>query len=172
LIEYRRAAWNLAAQKYLVKADVAMADAVLAVAVATSNVGNARVTDAAQAVLGSRPTVADVWAVADPAASSDKRHGRIRQALAYAICQALSVEDFRTLVIEGLGVELTHTWKIDAEFLGLLTKGDLKTLAEEIGVPQTPNMFSGKKADCVEAFLAAEGKGFAFAGIVPEVMKL
>lgn len=172
LIEYRRNAWNLAAQKYLVKADVAMADAVLAVAVATRNVGNARVTEAAEAVLGSSPTVADVWAVADPAASEDKRHDRIRKALAYAICQALSVDDFRTVVIDGLGVELIHTWKIDAEFLGHLTKGDLKTLADEIGVPQTPNMFSGKKADCIEAFLAAEGKGFSFAGIVPEVMKL
>ncbi|MBU2736366.1 PRTRC system ParB family protein [Acidithiobacillus caldus ATCC 51756] len=173
LIEYRRAAWNLAAQKYLVQADVAKADAVLAVAVATHNVGNARVTDAVKAVLSTdHPTVADVWAVVDPAAASDTRHDRVRKALAYAICQALSVENFRTVVIHGLGVELHHTWKIDSEFLGLLTKGDLKTLADEIGVPQTPGMFSGKKADCITEFLAAEGKGFAFAGIVPEVMKL
>jgi len=172
LIAYRRAAWNLAFQKWIVKADAAMADAIIVTAVATRNVANAKVEEAVKAVLGERATVANMWAAAAPSSSSDKKHLRVRQSLAYSIGQALSVEDFKTLVVEGLGVSLADSWKIDQEFLGFLTKGDLKFLADEIGVPQSPKMFAGKKEECITEFLAAEGKGFSFAGIVPKVMQL
>ncbi|MDD2751220.1 PRTRC system ParB family protein [Acidithiobacillus sp.] len=171
LITYRRNAWNVAAKKFIIENDPEIATAIIITAVTTKNVANAKITEAAKAIFGNSPSVSDVWNTACPDAKAEKKHGQIRQALAYAIVMALEQTPFRE-IMESLGVRLADYWQINEEFLALLTKNDLELLATEIALPTTPKMFSGKKADCISEIMLAEGKGFDFKGIVPQVMSL
>lgn len=171
MLTYRRNAWNIAAKRFLVESDHTISIGVITTTLATRNTSNAKIKEAAEAVFGKQPSIDDAWKLADPAAAGNKKHGQLHQALAYAIVLALDPGEFSSLMA-ALDVKVANYWKINAEFLALLTKNDLELLVQEINLPATPKMFAGKKAEAISEILAAEGKGFDFNGVVPKVMKI
>ena len=171
MLTYRRNAWNIAAKRFLVESDHTISIGVITATLATRNTSNAKIKEAAEAVFGKQPSIDDAWKLADPAAAGNKKHGQLHQALAYAIVLALDPNGFSSLMA-ALDVKIANYWKINEEFLALLTKSDLELLVQEINLPATPKMFAGKKAEGISEIMAAEGKGFDFTGVVPKVMKI
>lgn len=171
MLTYRRNAWNIAAKRFLIESDHTISIGVITATLATRNTSNAKIKEAAEAVFGKQPSIDDAWKLADPAAAGNKKHGQLHQALAYAIVLALDPSEFSSLMA-ALDVKIANYWKINEEFLALLTKSDLELLVQEINLPATPKMFAGKKAEAISEVLAAEGKGFDFNGVVPKVMKI
>lgn len=74
-----------------------------------------------------------------------------------------------------LAVDLGAHWKLNAEFLNLLTKSELEALANEVGLAQAmgaeglKKALAQKKPDAIAALLAVDG--FVYAGVVPKCMK-
>lgn len=74
-----------------------------------------------------------------------------------------------------LAVDLGAHWKLNKEFLNLLTKSELESLANEVGLAQAMGAEGVKKAlaqkkdDAIAALLAVDG--FQYAGVVPKCMK-
>lgn len=74
-----------------------------------------------------------------------------------------------------LGVRVQDYWKLNAEYLGLLTKSEIEALAAEIGLKDVMGEEGLKKAlalkkdQAVAALLGVEG--FAYEGVVPKAMR-
>jgi ParB family chromosome partitioning protein len=78
-------------------------------------------------------------------------------------------------VLQFLGAKLEKHWRIDAEYLDLLTKSEIELVADEIGLKATigdkfSSLMAGKKADLIKSLLSTEG--FEFEGKVPKNMNL
>lgn len=78
-------------------------------------------------------------------------------------------------VLQFLGAKLEKHWRIDAEYLDLLTKSEIELVADEIGLKATigdkfSSLMAGKKADLIKSLLNTEG--FEFEGKVPKNMNL
>lgn len=74
-----------------------------------------------------------------------------------------------------LDAKLEKHWRIDAEYLDLLTKSEIELVADEIGLKAVigekfSTLMSGKKADLIKSLLSTEG--FEFEGKVPKNMNL
>lgn len=74
-----------------------------------------------------------------------------------------------------LGVKVSSHWKLDHEFMSLLTKSEIEALAEELGLAATlgekefKKALTGKKDDTIKRLLAVEG--FDYSNAVPQVMQ-
>lgn len=71
-------------------------------------------------------------------------------------------------------VDLAKHWKLNKEFLELLTKSEIEVIAEELGLKAAlgdkySKVMGGKKDEIVKAMLAVEG--FDYAGKVPKVLQ-
>lgn len=78
-------------------------------------------------------------------------------------------------VLQFLGAKLEKHWRIDAEYLDLLTKSEIELVADEIGLKAAigdkfSSLMAGKKADLIKSLLSTEG--FEFEGKVPKNMNL
>lgn len=71
-------------------------------------------------------------------------------------------------------LDLKKHWKLDKEFLELVTKSEMMVLADELGIraalgENCKKVFSKSKPEVIEALLAVEG--FDYAGKVPKVLR-
>ena len=72
------------------------------------------------------------------------------------------------------GLDLKKHWRLDKEFLELITKSEMMVLADELGIcaalgDSFKKVFSKSKPEVIEALLAVEG--FDYASKVPKVLK-
>lgn len=93
-----------------------------------------------------------------------------------AVAASVSADIDETTLRSMLGwvqADLTAHWKIDAEFMGLLTKSEIDALAGEIGLKahmgekEFSKLTGGKKDEAIKKLLEC---GFEFQGKVPAVM--
>jgi len=74
-----------------------------------------------------------------------------------------------------LGVQVSAHWKLDHEFMALLTKSEIEALAEELGLAaalgekEFKKALTGKKDETIKKLLAVEG--FDYSKAVPQVMQ-
>ncbi|MCI0150953.1 PRTRC system ParB family protein [Paraburkholderia sediminicola] len=71
-------------------------------------------------------------------------------------------------------LDLKQHWKLDKEFLELITKSEMMVLADELGIraalgDSCKKVFAKSKPEVIEALLAVEG--FDYAGKLPKVLK-
>ncbi|MEZ0606271.1 PRTRC system ParB family protein [Paraburkholderia sp. IW21] len=71
-------------------------------------------------------------------------------------------------------LDLKKHWKLDKEFLELITKSEMMVLADELGIRAAlgdsfKKVFAKSKPEVIEALLAVEG--FDYAGKLPKVLK-
>lgn len=83
-------------------------------------------------------------------------------------------EDALVDILKWLDVDLAATWKLNADYLALLTKSEIDVVAAEIGLKAAAGdkfskMVAGKKDEAIKALLAVEG--FAYEGQVPKHMR-
>lgn len=99
---------------------------------------------------------------------------RLHMALAASIEGEVEVRQL-TQILQFLNASVEKHWKVNDEYLDLLTKSEIEVVADEIGLKahmgeKFSSLMSGKKADLIKALLATEG--FVFEGKVPKNMQL
>lgn len=180
LQEYRRNAWNHAAQKTLL-ANPVLAQKVVISFIAAGK-GNhikdyklapffKKVTgEESENVPGRGYRVGTMLGAVDPLEQSDET--KLITAMAIVLIPDVSEEETKT-VLQYLGVNIGDFWTIDTDFLLLLTKQEIIDVAKEIGIHRHmgiafSKMSGGKKEEFVRAILES---GFDFNGKIPAVMQ-
>lgn len=180
LLEYRRNAWNHAAQKTLL-ANPVLAQKVVISFIATGK-GNhikdyklapffKKVTgEESENVPGRGYRVGAMLGAVDPLEQPDET--KLITAMAIVLIPDVSEEETKT-VLQYLGVNLGDFWTIDNDFLMLLTKQEIIDVAKEIGVHRHigasfSKISGGKKDEFVRAILES---GFDFGNKTPQIMQ-
>ena len=99
------------------------------------------------------------------------------QALSAMAASAMSNIDERQLVdvMTYLDVKVGKHWKLCSEYLTLLTKSEIESVAKELGIADSmeakafKSALTGKKEDLIKSLLSVQG--FEYAGAVPKDMQ-
>lgn len=99
------------------------------------------------------------------------------QALSAMAASAMSNIEERQLVdvMTYLDVKVGKHWKLCSEYLTLLTKSEIESVAKELGIAEAmdakafKSALTGKKEDLIKSLLAVQG--FEYAGAVPKDME-
>ncbi|MXN76469.1 PRTRC system ParB family protein [Burkholderia sp. 4701] len=122
----------------------------------------------------------------EKAPASDFGKALLLSAATHDVQQATLITGMFVAAIEGLDVtylrqlckhhnlDLTQYWKLDKEFLELVTKAEMMVIADELGLRAAmgdafKKVFSKSKADVITALLAVEG--FTYEGKLLKVLK-
>jgi PRTRC genetic system ParB family protein len=173
---YRVALWRRALRRE-VSTDVALARQYLIAVVAT---GNARSIEADpvrtiwERLIDDKPAVSNFSNAASAAAGlQSDQQVKLLVALAMSAIQGVDVP-YLTQMCRHHKLDLTKHWKLDKEFLELITKSEMKVVADELGLraamgDEFKKIFAKSKSEVIEALLKVEG--FDHAGKVLKVLK-
>ncbi|AOJ10066.1 PRTRC system ParB family protein [Burkholderia mayonis] len=106
-------------------------------------------------------------------ATSDERQATLITGMFVAAIEGLDVSYLKQLC-KHHNLDLTQYWKLDKEFLELVTKAEMMVIADELGLRAAmgddfKRVFSRSKADVITALLAVEG--FVYEGKLLKVLK-
>ncbi|MGF6915913.1 PRTRC system ParB family protein [Paraburkholderia sp. 40] len=106
-------------------------------------------------------------------ATSEKVQADLMIAMLFAAIEGLEVTRL-TQLCKSHKLDLKKHWKLDKEFLELITKSEMLVLADEIGIRAAlgdnfKKVFAKSKPELIEALLKVEG--FDYAGKLPKVLK-
>ncbi|MFX1739829.1 PRTRC system ParB family protein [Paraburkholderia sp. A1RI_3L] len=173
---YRVALWRKALRRE-VSSDVALARQYLIAVVAT---GQARSIAAEplntiwERLIDDKPGVSDFPKAASAAGQlhSDVQV-KLLVALTMSAIQGVDVE-YLVKMCRHHKLDLAKHWKLDKEFLELVTKSEMKVVADELGLRAAmgdnfKKVFAKSKSEVIDALLSVEG--FDYAGKVPKVLK-
>ncbi|MBR8278337.1 PRTRC system ParB family protein [Burkholderia cenocepacia] len=107
------------------------------------------------------------------AAANDEQRATLMTGMLVAAIEGLDVTYLRQLC-KHHNLDLTRHWKLDKEFLELVTKAEMMVIADELGLrvamgDSFKKVFSKSKADVITALLAVEG--FTYEGKLLKVLK-
>lgn len=152
----------------------------LAALIALSITSNARHIDSSaarelfQSLNAGDVSSTNVGEVAATVIASDKE---VRQKMLFSLApgaaKGLELRNVQEL-LRWIDADLRKHWKLNADYLDLLTKTEMEAVATEIGLMAAlgntaQKLLSGKKPDLIKGLLAVEG--FAYDGVVPGNMK-
>ncbi|MFX1670912.1 PRTRC system ParB family protein [Paraburkholderia sp. A2WS-5] len=173
---YRVALWRKALRRE-VSSDVALARQYLIAVVAT---GQARsiaaepVNTIWERLIDDKPAVGDFSKAASAAAELESDvQVKLLVALAMSAIQGVDVP-YLMQMCRHHKLDLAKHWKLDKEFLELITKSEMKVVADELGLRATmgddfKKVFAKSKAEVIDALLSVEG--FDYTGKVLKVLK-
>ncbi|MDT8843740.1 chromosome partitioning protein ParB, partial [Paraburkholderia fungorum] len=106
-------------------------------------------------------------------ATSEKVQADLMIAMLFAAIEGLEVTRL-TQLCKSHKLDLKKHWKLDKEFLELITKSEMLVLADEIGIREAlgdnfKKVFAKSKPELIEALLKVEG--FDYTGKLPKVLK-
>ncbi|KVS70183.1 chromosome partitioning protein ParB [Burkholderia cepacia] len=106
-------------------------------------------------------------------ATSDEQAATLVTGMFVAAIEGLDVTYLKQLC-KHHNLDLTRYWKLDKEFLDLVTKAEMMVIADELGLRAAmgdnfKKVFSKSKADVITALLAVEG--FTYEGKLLKVLK-
>ncbi|KVK89438.1 PRTRC system ParB family protein [Burkholderia sp. MSMB1498] len=106
-------------------------------------------------------------------ATSDEQAAMLVTGMFVAAIEGLDVSYLRQ-ICKHHNLDLTRYWKLDTEFLELVTKAEMMVIADELGLRAAmggdfKKVFSKSKADVITALLAVEG--FVYDGKLLKVLK-
>lgn len=169
--EYRVKVWKEALRAELDKS-IYRAGAALAAIALTSN---ARCIDPSRIAgvdeLKGIGRVGDVFKLI-----TERDKGELSQLLAklpVAAVEELSERDVCSLLL-AMETNLSEHWRLDKDFLALLTKSEIEAVAEEVGLKAAmgdgfKKALTGKKDEVIAALLKAEG--FDYSAVIPAVLR-
>jgi PRTRC genetic system ParB family protein len=120
------------------------------------------------------PATTDIGkAAAAVKSTSEKVQANLMLAMLFAAIEGIDVPTL-TRLCKHHGLDLTNHWKLSKDFLELITKSEMKVLADELGIgaalgDNLKKVFAKSKDEVIEALLAVEG--FDYVGKVPKVLK-
>lgn len=173
---YRVGLWRKALRRE-VSQDAALARRYLLAVVAT---GQARSIDAGpvntvwERLIDDKPAVGDFGKAATSAAALDaEAEGKMMISITLSAIQGVDVP-YLMQMCRHHKLDLAKHWKLDKEFLELITKSEMKVVADELGLRSAmgdafKKMFAKSKPEVIDALLSVEG--FDYAGKVPKVLK-
>jgi ParB family transcriptional regulator, chromosome partitioning protein len=106
-------------------------------------------------------------------AVGESKQADLMIAMLFAAIEGLEVTNL-TQLCKSHKLDLKKHWKLDKEFLELITKSEMLVLAEELGIRAAlgdnfKKVFAKSKPEVIEALLTVEG--FDYAGKLPKVLK-
>jgi PRTRC genetic system ParB family protein len=106
-------------------------------------------------------------------AASDTAQANLMIGMLFSAIDGLEVTNL-TQLCKTHQLDLKKHWKLDKEFLELITKSEMMVLADELGIRAAlrdsfKKVFAKSKPEVIEALLAVEG--FDYAGKVPKVLR-
>lgn len=106
-------------------------------------------------------------------AVGESKQADLMIAMLFAAIEGLEVTNL-TQLCKAHKLDLKKHWKLDKEFLELITKSEMLVLAEEIGIRAAlgdnfKKVFAKSKPEVIEALLKVEG--FDYTGKLPKVLK-
>lgn len=173
---YRVALWRKALRRE-VSVDPALAQRYLLAIVAT---GQARSIEAApvntiwERLIDDKPSVGDFSKAASAAATLEADNAaKLMIAVTLSAIQGVDIPYLMTMCRHHK-LDLTKHWKLDKEFLELITKSEMKVVADELGVRAAmgenfKKVFAKSKSEVIDALLSVDG--FDYTGKVPKVLK-
>ena len=175
--EYRRTLWNRAAMVGLAH-NTGAAQAVLAAIIIKGKSCSAlHGSDIAKVLSKNAQDMnpdaiqqTDMGALAQAIQGKTLDQKLLAAASAYAMPH-LDESDVRS-ILTFLGVDIREIWKIDADYLSILTKSEIVSVADELGISEKvadwKKVSNGKKADLVQAIMAS---GIDFEGLLPSTLR-
>ncbi|TCK33405.1 PRTRC genetic system ParB family protein [Paraburkholderia sp. BL8N3] len=106
-------------------------------------------------------------------ATSESKQADLMIAMLFAAIEGLEVTNL-TQLCKSHKLDLKKHWRLDKEFLELITKSEMTVLADELGIRAAlgdnfKKVFAKSKPEVIEALLKVEG--FDYAGRLPKVLK-
>ncbi|MEX3969840.1 PRTRC system ParB family protein [Paraburkholderia caribensis] len=106
-------------------------------------------------------------------AVGESKQADLMIAMLFAAIEGLEVTNL-TQLCKSHKLDLKKHWKLDKEFLELITKSEMMVLADELGIRAAlgdnfKKVFAKPKPEVIEALLTVEG--FDYAGKLPKVLK-
>ncbi|BCZ85515.1 hypothetical protein PTKU64_91900 (plasmid) [Paraburkholderia terrae] len=106
-------------------------------------------------------------------AVGESKQADLMIAMLFAAIEGLEVTNL-TQLCKSHKLDLKKHWRLDKEFLELITKSEMLVLAEELGIRAAlgdnfKKVFAKSKPEVIEALLTVEG--FDYAGKLPKVLK-
>lgn len=173
---YRVSLWRKALRRE-VSMDAALARRYLLAIVAT---GQARSIEAGpvntiwERLIDDKPSVGDFSKAAASAATlTDDHEGKLMIAITMSAIQGVDVP-YLMQMCRHHKLDLAKHWKLDKEFLELVTKSEMKVVADELGLRTAmgenfKKVFAKSKSEVIDALLSVDG--FDYTGKVPKVLK-
>lgn len=106
-------------------------------------------------------------------ATNESKQADLMISMLFAAIEGLEVTNL-TQLCKSHKLDLKKHWKLDKEFLELITKSEMTVLADELGIRAAlgdnfKKVFAKSKPEVIEALLNVEG--FDYAGKLPKVLK-
>ncbi|MGP8438072.1 PRTRC system ParB family protein [Paraburkholderia fungorum] len=106
-------------------------------------------------------------------ATNESKQADLMIAMLFAAIEGLDVTNL-TQLCKSHKLDLKKHWKLDKEFLELITKSEMTVLADELGIRAAlgenfKKVFAKSKPEVIEALLKVEG--FDYTGKLPKVLK-
>lgn len=176
VIDYRIKVWRTAIKKQLLvdaNNNLSMLISVL-MTVGGSNVSSTKLAAAFQKLAGAEVSHGDVKGAAMAMASaSDEVRQKMLSGVVVSIMDSIESRHLAG-IMAFLQVDLTRHWKLNEEYLNLLTKSEIEVVAAELGLKdamgdQYSKAASGKKDAFVKSLLNVDG--FDYTGKVVSVLQ-
>ena len=176
VIDYRIKVWRAAIKKELLvdaNNNLSMFIGIL-MTVGGSNVSSAKLATAFQKLSGAEVSHGDVKGAATAmAAASDEIRQKMLSGVVVSITDGIEQRHLAG-IMEFLQVDLKKHWKLNDEYLNLLTKSEIEVVANELGLKAAmgekyAKAASGKKDELIKLLLNIDG--FDYTGKVAKVLQ-
>ncbi|MFA6120890.1 MAG: PRTRC system ParB family protein [Sideroxydans sp.] len=138
-----------------------------------SNVSSTKLASGFEALTSQKPPVSNVGEAAAMVAKADEAvRSKVLSGIVILITDSIEKHHLPEM-LKFMEVDLAKHWKLNAEFLDLLTKSEIEVIAEELGLKaalgdQYAKAKGGKKDEFIKALM--ECKNFDFEGKIPAVL--
>ena len=139
-----------------------------------SNVSSTKLASGFEAMTSLKTSSSNVGEAAEMVAQAEEEV-RLKMLSGIVISITDSIEKhYLPGMLKFMEVDLSKHWKLNADFLDLLTKSEIEVIAEELGLKaalgeQYAKAKGGKKGEFIKALL--ECKNFDFEGKIPKVLQ-
>lgn len=175
--DYRVKIWRDALRRELMRDEGRNTTALIAIGLAGlgRHISSSKLMSALAIVTGGKTTSSFTFveAAEQVLALDDAGRRRMHMALAGSVASEVEEQVLKKMLL-WCQCDLGQHWKVDAEFLGLLTRSEIEVLVAEIGLKELfgekefAKMLAGKKEESIKKLLES---GFDFTGKVPKVMQ-
>ncbi len=139
-----------------------------------SNVSSTKLASGFEALTSLKSPTSNVGEAAEMVAQAEEEvRSKMLSGIVISITDSIE-KHYLPGMLKFMEVDLSKHWKLNAEFLDLLTKSEIEVIAEELGLKaalgeQYAKVKGGKKGEFIKALL--ECKNFEFEGKIPKVLQ-
>lgn len=176
VVDYRIGVWRRALKKALYSdshKNLCMLIGVLMTR-GGSNVSSTKLASGFETLTSKKPSISNVGEAATMVANSDETvRAQMLSGIVISITDSIDKAHLPEM-LKFMQVDLAKCWKLNAEFLDLLTKSEIEVIAEELGLKAAlgdnfATAKNGKKDEFIKKLMGLEN--FVYEGKVPKVLQ-